>query len=117
MFTNVLQQPDTSGTLVGDFVDVRDVAELHIRSLEVPEAAGERIFGRAGAFSWQDYYDVLGSAGLTDVGKETRGTDNKEDITYSAEKSLKIFPGFQYTDFKTSVLDMAKQFKALGVFA
>lgn len=34
-----------------NFVDVRDVAELHLRAMTAPEAAGER-FIAAGTFAW-----------------------------------------------------------------
>ena len=33
------------------FVDVRDVADLHMRAMTAPEAAGERFLG-AGPFLW-----------------------------------------------------------------
>jgi nucleoside-diphosphate-sugar epimerase len=36
------------------WVDVRDVAAAHIRALETPSAAGERIIVSAGSWVWQD---------------------------------------------------------------
>ncbi len=43
-------------------VDVRDVAEMHVRALEVPEAAGERFLG-ASRFMWySDMVAVLADA-------------------------------------------------------
>ena len=36
------------------YVDVRDVAEAHMRSLSVPEAGGERVTLSAGAVVWQE---------------------------------------------------------------
>ncbi|THH13590.1 hypothetical protein EUX98_g9704, partial [Antrodiella citrinella] len=40
------------------WVDARDVAELHVRALEVPAAGGEGIMLVAGEFVWQDAIDV-----------------------------------------------------------
>lgn len=37
------------------WVDVRDVAEAHVRSLEARDAGGERIIVSAGGFVWQDW--------------------------------------------------------------
>ena len=50
------------------FVDVRDVADLHIRAMTAPEAAGERFIG-AGPFLWmsdaaQILDERLGPAGV-----------------------------------------------------
>src|SRR5262249_46809862 len=50
-----------------EVVDVRDLADLHIRAMTVPEAAGERFLG-TGEFVWmraiaQTLRDGLGAAG------------------------------------------------------
>lgn len=37
------------------WTDVRDVAEAHVRALEVPAAGGERIMVVAEAMVWQDW--------------------------------------------------------------
>lgn len=39
----------------GEWVDVRDVGEGHVRALEVPEAGGQRFILSGGAFIWQDW--------------------------------------------------------------
>ena len=35
-------------------IDVRDVAELHVRALETEKAGGERIFAMTDSAVWQD---------------------------------------------------------------
>lgn len=113
-----------------NWVDVRDVALLHVLSLSTPEAGGERILGTAGArfphilltnsrltkhsdvgtFSWQAVYDVLHDAGFKNIPlKETYGkgkpvTTGIQDNT----KSLKIFPSFAYRPLSESTRDMAE---------
>ncbi|THU85867.1 hypothetical protein K435DRAFT_970519 [Dendrothele bispora CBS 962.96] len=62
----------TKGEAVGDasprvspshgWVDIRDVALAHIRSLEIKEAGGERIILCAGPFVFQDAIDAVNSA-------------------------------------------------------
>jgi dihydroflavonol-4-reductase len=42
-----------------DVVDVRSVADLHIKAMEAPAAAGERFIGSAGFLSFQDIADIL----------------------------------------------------------
>jgi hypothetical protein len=37
------------------WVDVRDVAEAHVRALQIPAAGGERIIVCAGSYVWQDW--------------------------------------------------------------
>jgi len=42
-----------------DMVDVRSVADLHIRAMENPEAAGERFVGSAGFLSFKEVASIL----------------------------------------------------------
>ncbi|WP_405207680.1 SDR family oxidoreductase [Aquimarina sp. LLG6339-5] len=42
-----------------DMVDVRSVADLHIRALETPEAAGERFVGSAGYMTFREVANIL----------------------------------------------------------
>lgn len=43
----------------GSWVDVRDVAEAHVRSLELPEASGQRILLANEPWVWQDWRAYL----------------------------------------------------------
>ena len=44
-----------------DIVDVRSVADLHIRAIETPKAAGERFVGSAGFLSFKEVAEILRS--------------------------------------------------------
>ena len=41
------------------FIDVRDVARLHVAALLDPSVNNERIFGLAHTFNWTEVYGVL----------------------------------------------------------
>lgn len=41
------------------YVDVRDVAEAHIKALEIEEAKGKRFLNCGGGFTWEEVVDVL----------------------------------------------------------
>ncbi|KAJ3506177.1 hypothetical protein NMY22_g17339 [Coprinellus aureogranulatus] len=41
------------------WVDVRDIAEAHVRSLEKEEAGGERIIVSSGSYIWQEWIDAV----------------------------------------------------------
>lgn len=43
------------------WVNVRNIAEAHIRALEKPEAGGKRIVVACGSFVWQDFLDAANS--------------------------------------------------------
>jgi hypothetical protein len=43
IFLDTLPAGDTSGNLSGNFVNVKDCAELHVLSLSTPAAGGKRI--------------------------------------------------------------------------
>ncbi len=51
------------------FVDVRDVADLHIRAMTAPEAAGQR-FIAAGDFAWMEEVAALLKAHLGDAARK-----------------------------------------------
>ena len=50
---------DAVGAFVGNFVDVRTVADAHVKAIQVAEAAGNRFIISAGPFSWQDVCKYL----------------------------------------------------------
>lgn len=50
------------------FVDVRDVADLHIRAMTTPEAAGQR-FIASGDFAWLEEVAAILKAGLGDAAR------------------------------------------------
>ena len=46
-------------TFQGSWVDVRDLAEAHVRSFEREEASGKRFIVTSGNFVWQDWCKLL----------------------------------------------------------
>jgi len=51
--------PDVVGAFLGNFIDVRTVADAHVKAIQVAEAAGNRFIISAGPFSWQDACEYL----------------------------------------------------------
>ncbi|KAF8324554.1 uncharacterized protein EI90DRAFT_3129739 [Cantharellus anzutake] len=110
---DVLATGDDSGELVGDFVDVRDSALLHVLSLETQAAGGERVIFTSESFSWQEMLDAMHDAGVPHIpNKGTYGQYYKDDIRYSNSKSLRLFPGFRYRNLKESAQDTGRAFNA-----
>jgi dihydroflavonol-4-reductase len=116
------------------FVDVRDVADLHIRAMTAPEAAGQR-FIAARDFAWMtDLADLL-RAGLGDAANKvpTRKVPNlvvrlvalfDKDLAsvtprlgekrgFSSAKAQKLL-GWQPRPVEESVLDCARSLIATG---
>ena len=118
-----------------NIVDVRDVADLHIRAMTAPEAAGER-FIAAGTFAWMadlaamlrthlgdqaskvptrkipDF--VLRFASLFDkeLGSVTSGLGQKHDFTSAKAQSLL---GWRPRPLEETVLDCARSLIVNGV--
>ncbi|KAH6913499.1 hypothetical protein BKA70DRAFT_723618 [Coprinopsis sp. MPI-PUGE-AT-0042] len=102
----------------GVWADVRDLAEAHVRSLEVEKASGERIFVASGPFIWQDWVDAAYnlkpsalpnhtlSAGAPDV-------DRKRLPSLSTEKEQAIF-GLKYRTREETAKDMLEEFAKRG---
>jgi nucleoside-diphosphate-sugar epimerase len=117
------------------FVDVRDLADAHVRALETDKAGGERIFSVEGPFVWQEFrtcaitlaelrmIDILLvdiavglnlpnrelPPGFSDIDKSV------EKVNASKEKGLGIFvPPLKYRSKEETVKDMFERFAQLG---
>ncbi|KAI0041413.1 NAD(P)-binding protein [Auriscalpium vulgare] len=116
VFLSTFPAGDTSGTTIGDWVDVRDTAELHVLALETPALGGERLATTNGLYAWQDIYDVLNAAGYDVPGKATKGAGaGKVNAPILNAKTFKYLPGFKYRGFEESLNDMAVDLKAAGL--
>ncbi len=87
------------------FVDVRDVAKMHIRALERPSAVGKRFIAYSDKFTWQDIVNVLksqfpkGQYATRGPGAGVLEIDNPTDNSRSRE-----LLGIQYTELTPSVI-------------
>ncbi|KAI0043694.1 NAD(P)-binding protein [Auriscalpium vulgare] len=114
VFLSTFPTGDTSGSTVGDWVDVRDSAEVHVLALETEALGGERLATTNGLFSWQDLYDVVNAAGYDAPGKDTKGVGaGKLSAPILNAKTFKYLPAFKYRGFEESVKEMAVELKAV----
>lgn len=100
------------------WVDVRDVAEAHVRALERPkESADQRWYTVGGIFAPQDVLDVLNEmpefqgkipVGEPGSGKPLHGNIPKYDNSLTNKQS-----GLVYHTLEESVKDLAKQLEKL----
>ncbi|KAI0052208.1 NAD(P)-binding protein [Auriscalpium vulgare] len=116
LFLSMFPTGDTSGKVVGDWVDVRDTATLHVLALQKESLAGERLAAVNGLFAWQDLYDIFHAAGYDAPGKDTKGAGAKKQNTpILNDKTFKFFPEFKYRSLDVSIKDMAVAFKTAGL--
>ncbi|KAJ3008136.1 hypothetical protein NUW54_g3272 [Trametes sanguinea] len=47
-----------------NYIDIRDVVEMHVRALELPQAGGERFIATSHVCTWQDWYDAAADMNL-----------------------------------------------------
>ncbi|KAK7472032.1 hypothetical protein VKT23_000143 [Stygiomarasmius scandens] len=80
-----------------EWVDVRDLAEAHVRALQKEEAAGERIIISGGPFKYQEWMDVANSFNPSPIPshpnlpKGNPGSSTKVYLTrYDASKSGRV---------------------------
>ncbi|KAG8956337.1 hypothetical protein FRC04_004417 [Tulasnella sp. 424] len=90
-------------------IDVRDVAELMVRSLFTEKAGGERFLTNSHRFTWQQVEDALNiepklpGAPLT-VGELGTGNDVEWNPEFSSQNSRDVF-GFEYRTFEETMRD------------
>ena len=99
------------------WVDVRDVAQAHLKAYQVPEAGGNRFFICGGNYSNQMIADVLREnvpeiKDRVPLGKPGSGFGGAELYTPDASKSVKVL-GIKYHSFKQTIVDAAKSFLEL----
>ncbi|KAK1235164.1 hypothetical protein PQX77_001621 [Marasmius sp. AFHP31] len=110
------------------WVDVRDVAEAHVRALLKQEAGGNRIIVSAGDFNWQDWLDAANSLNPSPYTKHplSRGTpgagkDSQPQVVYKAEKAKQLLgisndenAGYRYKTKEETARDTLAEFTARG---
>lgn len=106
--------PDT-GTFL--FVDVRDVAELHVRAFEKPELGGARLFATAGLFCNRQVLDIVRKSfpELKDQlpAESVQGGDlppNDQLFSFDNSKTT-TSTGIQWTPLDRTMVDTVKSLK------
>jgi len=112
-FTQGKKTDDDLKEAMGNWVDVRNVAEAHVLALTKPEAGGNRFIVSAGPLNGQDIVDIIHDfpgdkipnvpVGQPGKGAEIRAKTNIHSGA-KAEKDL----GIKYVSLKVSVEDMYK---------
>jgi nucleoside-diphosphate-sugar epimerase len=133
-YLNSLEAINTSNQRVRDFVlgkyrdelpasgvfiwvDVRDLAEAHVRALEVQEAGGHRFLTTAGYFSNKRIVDAIRES-YPDLGDKLPPKDGKDDFPetiwgYDNSKSINVL-GITYRSLNESVKDTVASIKEVG---
>jgi nucleoside-diphosphate-sugar epimerase len=119
----------------GSWVDVRDVARGHVRSLQVPEAGGKRFLLTAEEFVWQDWCECLLSSSVSldahrygsvdvvnelhvpgldvQVGQPGAGKSFQYKIWFSNHRAKSLL-GLQFRDKVSTARDIIEDFKSRG---
>ncbi|KAK4049955.1 hypothetical protein OIV83_003779 [Microbotryomycetes sp. JL201] len=96
------KKPEDAESFAGFYVDVRDVAQIHVDALTTPEAGGNRFIVSHEAFCWQNLLDVLFS------------NDKHKDLADKFPKAVQGTAGSQLDKSKTNILDASKAQKVFG---
>jgi nucleoside-diphosphate-sugar epimerase len=106
---------------VAIWVDVRDVAEAHVKAgLEIPEVGGKRLFATAGLFSNAELARVVRKHFPEDAERlpteETKGGElAPEDQRFKFDNSeTNKLLGIKWRSFEDSVVDTVKSLKKVG---
>jgi len=98
----------------GNWVDVRDVAAIHVEALLQEVAGGERFCAVSSAFTWQDFLDGLNDAGVPDIRKGIPGAGkNTPHNAQSGEKSIRVL-GIKYKTIGESAKDTVEALRSRG---
>ncbi|PBK61528.1 D-lactaldehyde dehydrogenase [Armillaria solidipes] len=112
--------PEDMATQGHCWVDVRDLAEAHVRALFVEAAGGERIIVSAGPYVWQDWLDVANSLSPSPipshrlpVGVPGAGAGAAYLMSYRADKQARIL-GLNFRTKADTACDVLTDFERLG---
>jgi len=111
-----------AGAAAGNWVDVRDVALVHVEALAQEKAGGERYIAGNGAYSWQMMYDAIHALPASeleglDVSKLPKGTPGSDKdtkyVVHSNEKAQKEL-GVKFTPLAECTRDTLLSLKSYG---
>lgn len=94
------------------FVDVRDVAEAHLRAFENPHAGGQRFFVSKGYCTYQKFVDILRDA-MPEIKDRVpanalgRTFDPASVYGSDVQRSERVL-GLEYRDLRETIVDMAR---------
>ncbi|KAL5483361.1 hypothetical protein ACEPAI_8592 [Sanghuangporus weigelae] len=98
----------------GEWIDVRDVAEGHVRALEVSQAGGERFILSSGPWIWQDWLDTANQLNISDadfpIGTPGEGKQFSFKVRFDPKKARSIL-GLQFRDMGQT-RDIVKDFES-----
>ncbi|TCD64868.1 methylglyoxal reductase (NADPH-dependent) gre2 [Steccherinum ochraceum] len=101
------------------WIDVRDVAELHVRGLEYAAAANERTLILSGQFVWQDAMDAANSLSPSPWPSHKEPFAKGEvgekvyNITWNVEKEKRIF-GLKFRTIEETMKDFIADLERRG---
>ncbi|KAL2820859.1 NAD(P)-binding protein [Aspergillus cavernicola] len=100
------------------WVDVRDIADAHIRALAVPDAGWERIIISAGSWVWQDWVNTVYALPSSVCPGFPRAEAPEEIqtryITFDGSKQERIL-GLKLRSMEESATDILENYVALGL--
>ncbi|KAI0365578.1 NAD-P-binding protein [Pilatotrama ljubarskyi] len=111
--------PEKSHPPVFNYVDIRDVTEMHMRALERPEAAGQRFISNSLVCTWQDWFnaahDLYVLPGLEKV--HPPAALDAESIPphpiFSNEKAQRLL-GIEFKTIPETLKDLVEDFRGRG---
>ncbi|KAK0229941.1 hypothetical protein EDD85DRAFT_125874 [Armillaria nabsnona] len=95
------------------WVDVRDLAEAHVRALEVEAAGRERIIVSAGSCVWQDCVIAAQSASTSRVLPKPVPGDTKYAIIFDTSKEKRLL-GLKFRTMEETARDVLSDFESRG---
>ncbi|KIJ53250.1 hypothetical protein M422DRAFT_222631 [Sphaerobolus stellatus SS14] len=113
------QSPIDNTPRVHNWVDVRDVAEAHVKALVVNEAGGQRFIISEGNFIWQDFLDAIHAPPPdplfenVPVGEPGAGKGYKHDITLDTTKAREVL-GMKFRTVEESGKEIARSLLGLA---
>ncbi|KAI0078018.1 NAD(P)-binding protein [Panus rudis PR-1116 ss-1] len=100
----------------GSWVDVRDVAEAHVLSLQNEAAGGNRFIVNSGLYKGRDFINIAHSLDPSVPKLEADDTGYKaENVMYDSTKSKEVL-GLRYRTMEETTKDILDDFKAKGWF-
>lgn len=98
---------------------MRDLADAHVKAIELPEAGGKRFFTTAGYFSNKEITEIV-RKNFPELekelpGKDVKGGDYPAAGVYKFDNSrVKEVLGLKFRELEESIVDTVKSLQAVG---
>ncbi|KAI8976326.1 NAD-P-binding protein [Trametes punicea] len=101
---------------IWNYVDIRDITEMHIKALEVEEAGGQRFVANSEQTTWEECVNIVKRLNVLPGLEKVERPPHREygPAPWFANEKAKRILGVQFRTLPETMKDLVEQYRSLG---